>query len=229
MNEKSSVPPDAHDDASLNSAKAADAFASRRRLIRAGAGLVPVVSTLASRPAHAWQCRSPSAWGSLKANANTSLKNNAGHRAYTDETWTLANWKNNTARSATGYSAKPWVKLCENFSTIVTKETKTQGSFDHTKVTVSMLQAVMGIQVPSGLNPSVKCVDLMGSANFGSCCLAAQLNWILLSPLPKNDLEKCLSLVDLKNMAIGAYPAGSPWTQQQVRTYLTENYIVRAS
>lgn len=36
---------------------------SRRRLIRLGTTAVPVVATLARRPALAWHCQSPSAWG----------------------------------------------------------------------------------------------------------------------------------------------------------------------
>lgn len=203
--------------------------ASRRRLIRAGATAVPVVATLASRPAHAWSCKSPSAWGSLKANPNTSLRNNAGHQSYTDETWTLANWKANSARSDTGLTDKPWDKLKDKYPGIVTSATKTGGNFDYTKVTVAMLQSVVGIAVPTGVDTAAKCSGLMASSTFGSYCLAAQLNFILLSPLSQNQMENCLSLNDLKKMATGQYPPApsAPWSQSDVSAYLTQNYIVR--
>lgn len=204
---------------------------SKRRFIRAGAATVPVLATLTSRPAHAWACKSPSAWGSTKANPNTSHKNNAGHRKYSDETWTCANWRDNSGRTAIGISGKPWDKLQSTYPSIVNSQTTTKGKFDYTKVTVGVLRSVVGIQVPTGCSTSANCRTTIGNGGFVGCCIAAQLNFILLAPNAANDIEKCLTLSELKAMSRLAYPSSSSarWSSQMVLSYLNENWIIRVS
>ena len=68
-----------------------EAPARRRMLLKSIGTGSAVVASLASRPAYAWHCQSPSAWGSAQINPNTSLKNNPGHTSYVDETWTISN------------------------------------------------------------------------------------------------------------------------------------------
>lgn len=209
--------------------------ASRRRLVRAGASAVPVVATLASRPAHAWHCKAASAWGSVVANPNTSLKNNASQQVYSDETWTLTNWVQNTARSnAADVDSKPWNKLKKRFSGIDNSATRNKNDkFDHTLVTVSILRTnVSGFVNPAGASGGDKVVDVMrsGSADFVRYCIAAQLNFILLSPSGSNGIEQCLSLNDLRNMAKLKYPLdGPPWDDRMVVRYLNDNWIVRVA
>ena len=228
---KSGTPADSpRGESSVNSEGAAvQVSSSKRKFIRAGAASVPVLATLTSRPAHAWSCKSPSAWGSTKANPNTSHKDNAGHRNYSDETWTCANWKDNSSRTATGISGKPWDKLVSRYSAINVRATRTNGSFDYTKVTVDMLRSVVGLQVPIGCSTSANCRTTIGNGGFMGCCIAAQLNFILLAPNAANDIEKCLTLDELKSMSRLAYPSYSPWSSKMVLSYLNENWIVRVS
>lgn len=207
---------------------------SRRHLVRAGASAVPVIATLASRPAHAWHCKAASAWGSVVANPNTSLKNNGNHQLYSDETWTLTNWVENKGRSnVADVSGKPWNKLKNKFRGIErdpsTKDKK--GDFDYKLVTVGVLQShVSGFVSPVGASSGAKVVEVMkhSGADFARYCIAAQLNYILLSPGELNGMENCVTLNDLRNMALRTYPlAGQRWDDAMVVKYLNDNWIVR--
>jgi len=205
---------------------------SRRRLFRQGASVIAV--TLASRPVLAWHCQSPSAWGSVQINPNTSLKTNAGHNAYTDETWTISNWVSNTARNSFG---QPWVKLKQKFPSLSDASTKNKkGVFDYTKVTVKKLfDTVSGLGRPTGLSDTaiVKEVLSMGS-DLQKYTIVAQLNYVLLAPLSSpNDLDKCVTLLDLRQMASGSYSPPNmvnvTWGPLDIVDYLYNNWIVRPS
>lgn len=201
---------------------------SRRRLIKLGTAAVPVVATLASRPALAWHCQSPSAWGSELLNPNTSLKTNAGHQSYPDETWYISNWKDNVARPETGTNSLPWNKLKYKFPTLHDSSTTTSGSFDYTKVTVTKLTSITGIH-GAGANggATVKSILTSGTAHQ-KASIVAQLNYILLSPLGANEIEMCLSLDDLKKMSAGTYQtSGQTWDPAKVVQYLYNNWIAR--
>lgn len=204
---------------------------SRRRLFRQGASVVAV--TLASRPVLAWHCKSPSAWGSEQINPNTSLSTNAGHNSYTDETWTISNWVSNTARNNFG---QPWVKLKEKFPLLIDKSTKTNGSFDYKKVTVKKLFAtVSGLGRPTGLNDTAMVKDILSmGSDLQKYTIVAQLNYVLLAPLTSpNDLDKCVTLLDLRQMASGSYSPPNmvnvTWGAQDIVDYLYNNWIVRPS
>lgn len=186
---------------------------SKRRLVRAGFAAVPVVATLASRPAHAWQCRAPSAWSSIQTNPNTSHIGNAGHRAFTDETWTLTNWRNNTKRTQVSNSL-PWDVLKTRFGLTQTWNL----------INVSTVAAQCGINA-CGANGSRKVCDLMVASNFAGNLIAAQLNHVLLSA--SSDIDRCVSLKELQMMGASQYPTTSnPWSAAQVIDYLRQNYIV---
>jgi hypothetical protein len=207
-------------------------LAQRRRFIRLGSVGVPVVATLASKSAFAWHCKSPSAWGSEIINPNTSLKINAGHQRYPDETWYITNWRDNVARAAAGYGGKPWdvlkskssLKLNAPVSATVKK------SFDYSLVTVAeLIAAVPGIKIMA--SPSRKVKELLtNGTNLEKSTLVAQLNFCLLSPLSANELESCLNSSALQKMAMGTYtPAGinQTWDANKITKYLYENYIAR--
>ena len=68
-----------------------DLASARRRMLKRGIAVSPVVLTLVSRPVLAWHCKSPSAWGSEDMNPTTSLRTNEGHNSWLDETWTIGN------------------------------------------------------------------------------------------------------------------------------------------
>lgn len=201
---------------------------SRRRLIKLGTSAVPVIATLASRPALAWHCQSPSAWGSELLNPTTSLKTNAGHQQYPDETWYISNWKDNVARSATGTSSKPWNKLKSKFPSIYDSTTSTNGVFDYTKVTIAKLNTVTGVHV-AGANGALTVKTVLGSGtDLQKSTIVAQLNYILLSPYSANEIEMCLKLDEIKQMAAGTYTtSGETWDAAKVKQYLFNNWIAR--
>lgn len=202
---------------------------SRRRLFRQGASVVAV--TLASRPVLAWHCQSPSAWGSEQINPKTSQKANDGHKTYPDETWTISNWVDNTSRNNFG---NPWKKLKESYPSLYDASTKTNGKFDYTKVTVAKLfSSVPGMGRPGGLSDNAKVKEVLSiGSDLQKYTIVAQLNFILLAPLgAPNDLDKCVTLKDLSEMASGSY---SPlddskviWGPLEIKRYLYNNYIVR--
>jgi len=198
---------------------------ARRRLLKRGISIAPVVLTLASRPVLAWHCKSPSAWGSEQLNPNTSLKANAGHKSWADETWSISNWMNNTAYNGFG---KPWEKLYAKFPGI---KSNAGNSFDFRKVTVGKLSAT-GIGIPGGLNTDATVVSVLSSGGeFQKYIIVAQLNFLLLAPLASpNDLDMCISSIELKKMASGSYTPPNltvVWNSTDIKNYLYENWIVR--
>ena len=215
-----------------NSASSSSPSASvtRRRLLKLGTVSVPVVATLASRPALAWHCKSPSAWGSEIINPNTSLQTNAGHQSYPDETWYITNWKDNVARSNVGFSGKPWDVLLSKYPALKDASTTTSGKFDYTKVTVGKLKSTIG-GFASTASSSDKVVTVLASgSDLPKSTIVAQLNYILLSPLAANQIESCLSPQTLQAMANGTYSppgSGQVWSTSQIKTYLYNNYIAR--
>jgi hypothetical protein len=210
------------------------ASSSRRRLIKLGTTAAPIVATLVSKPALAWHCKSPSAWGSEILNPKTSLATNAGHQSYPDETWYISNWCNNTARSATGNANPPWTALRSKFTALKNnapsnKTNKT--SFDYTLCTMAELQAAIPGLKSAGASPSatVKSVLTSGS-DLQKSTIVAQLNYLILSPLVTNQMEKCLSSNALQQMATGSYsPSGSgqTWDAAKIKKFLYDNYMAR--
>jgi len=211
---------------------------ARRRLIKLGTAAVPVVATLTSRPAFAWHCQSPSAWGSEIINPNTSLKTNAGHRVYADETWTITNWTTNTPRIGSGLdddgvTGKPWSELLTVSSSLYNDQTKTKNSkgryyFDFQKVTVGHLVSfVSGFVNPGFSNDTL--VRNVTSSDPKTYPLIAQLNYIVLKQVKfNNDIDMCIKDGQLADMASGTYrESGQGWSSQKVKEYLYNNYIVR--
>lgn len=200
-----------------------DIASARRRMLKRGISVAPVVLTLASRPVLAWHCKTPSAWGSEQLDTNTSLKTNDGHTPWADETWTIGNWKGNTSR---GFG-RPWDKLYSSFPKIKSNN----GTFDYKKVTVEKLfqAGISGLKKPGAWGGDAKVVSLLGDT-FDTYIFVAQLNFLLLAPKSWNKLENCLSASDLQEMATGFYShpnLGTPWGQEEIKNYLYENWIVR--
>lgn len=193
---------------------------SRRRLITLGSAAVPVVATLASRPALAWHCQSPSAWGSEMLNPNTSLKTNQGHQSYPDETWYITNWKNNTARNST----KPWDRF---FAVHGSNASTAYG--DWTKITFQILSN-KGYLIPSGFNLTDKVKDKLQTTgyDFKTSVLVAQLNFKCTPPAWQSEMSSCLDFNDLKLMVTRSAPYNtSYWSEENIRVYLYNNWMAR--
>ena len=207
-----------------------EAPARRRMLLKSIGTGSAVVASLASRPAYAWHCQSPSAWGSAQINPNTSLKSNPGHASYVDETWTISNWADNSTRSATGVSSTPWNYLLGRYSGL-----KAACGNKSAKITIAMLCSHTGIQSPSGAVSTDYVRKVLsggaGATDHVKYLLVAQLNYLLLSPLARNEIEKCMATsAELKSMANGSYspPGGQPsWDMSQIKTYIYNNWIAR--
>lgn len=205
----------------------------RRRLIKLGAATVPVVLTLASRPVLAWHCKSPSAWGSEQINPNTSLKTNPGHNSYADETWTIVNWRDNTARPAVGTASQPWTMLYNSYPKLK-NDSGNLGlpGIDWDGITVARLFAKVPIARPAGLadTTTIKTV-LTSGTDFQKYIICAQLNYLLLSSL--NDMDLCITSEELKKMANGFYsPPNMPsvtWMEPDIVSYLHNNWFTRPS
>lgn len=204
---------------------------SRRRLIKLGAAAVPVIATLTSRPAFAWSCQSPSAWGSELINPNTSLKNQAGHQSYSNEAWYISDWRDNLARSTAGYSNAPWAVLNTKYPTLSDKTTQTKGKFDYTKVTIAKLQTTVAGLNCANASGQVTVKDVLTSgSDLQKSTIVAQLNYLLLSPLSGNELEKCFPPGELQKMASGSYSPsglGVTWDSTKIKQYLFDNWIAR--
>ena len=69
-NHNDQTAPDASSSDSVIAGQELKKAASRRRLLKTGVSVAPIVLTLASRPVLAWHCKSTSAWGSEQLNAN---------------------------------------------------------------------------------------------------------------------------------------------------------------
>lgn len=230
---------------------AVPASASRRKIFRKiGLVAVPVVATLASRPVLAWHCRTPSMWGSLVMNPNTSLRTNDGHQTgYKDENWSIAGWRSNSIRSATGVLDRPWAYLLSSGvnkaaflrASLVNASTGSGNTvryvpysstptryLDTQIVTVNELVGATGIILPAGVLGSSKVYDVLNSSSFGAHLLVAQLNFRLLFPLKSNLMELCFNLGDLQQMATGFYSPTNNinWGQQEIVDYLQNNWVV---
>jgi hypothetical protein len=194
---------------------------SRRKLIKLGASAVPVVATLASQPALAWHCKSPSAWGSLQKNPNTSLKNNAAQTTtYPDETWYITNWANNTKRSDMLTLGFPWSKFFAKYTGIAS--TRSNNSM---LVTAADLAGISGFKIPSGFNGVVR--TLLGSGTaFQKAVVVAQLNYYCTPVSAQNQMSMCVKPTDLGAMAQRSSPFTSPtWSDQDIVDYLKNNYF----
>ena len=209
---------------------------ARRRLMKLGTAAVPVVATLASRPALAWHCQSPSAWGSEILNPNTSLKTNAGHKTYIDETWTINNWKTNTPRTAVDLASgsdagAPWTELvraCPGLLSIGSCNPTINGKKTF-KYNLVKVQDLVGCGFVNPGFASSQIVKDISSADDKTYALIGQLNYAVLKLARfKNDIDMCLKDGQLTSMAGGTYTEnGTHWDLAKVKNYLYNNWIVR--
>ena len=123
----------------------------------------------------------------------------------------------------------PWHKLYQRYPGINSND----GDFKFKKVTVAKLFAA---GIPDLVRPSswgdgaATVVSLLSPGSFQTYTLVAQLNFLLLSPVASNQIEKCVTALDLKEMASGSYSPRNlttvTWGPVEIQKYLTENWIV---
>jgi hypothetical protein len=221
MIDESKKPADSESTGHEFEAARATKIASRRRLIKLGTAVVPVVATLASRPALAWHCQSPSAWGSEMLNPNTSLKTNVGHQSYQDETWYVSNWKDNSARKST----KPWDRFFDVHGNNCVSSSSPR---DPTKVKFSHLTS-LGYKVPSGFTSTDEVMTkLVSSSDYKTSVLVAQLNYRCTPSAWQSEMNMCIDFDGLKKMAARDAPYNTQaWVQENIRVYLYNNWLAR--
>ncbi len=201
----------------------------RRRLLKRGASAVVV--TMASRPVLAWHCKSPSVTASEALNPYTSLaKKNASTRIWADETWGLREWMGNLVRTSNNNgvtewweSSKPWSVFLQRASLGIAYQNV---KFEHL--------AAVGISPPSGMGTlsAVKYLSSSSVPTWKKRVLVAQLNLFTLtgpnSGWLSNDLDNCVTMQQLNEMATGSYlVAGKTWNSTDISNYLFNNWMAR--
>lgn len=194
---------------------------SRRRLIKLGAAGVPVVATLTSSPALAWNCKNPSAWGS---NVVASQKTNASNVPREYESWYIANWKSN---SRTGTKlGKPWDVLKTTYTSL--------SSSAYTDITLGQLKGVNAIVAyPRGGTADTKAVTILnGGDTFAIAILVAMLNstvgpyrTVVLGCV--SDSLKNNQLIAMSQLQYAPPGGGAKWDESKTITYLSENWLAR--
>jgi len=215
---------------------------SRRRLIKLGASAAPVVATLVSKPALAWHCQTPSAWGSLKANPRTSLAARDNLLPFPDECWSISDWGANSSRSSSGYSDPPWTVLANRFPQLknvaANPKKHTAAYCNPVILTVAQLTtALAGTDFQTMANGNLTIPQLFAGASVHRSTIVAQLNFLLCAPLG-NQMEVCLSPqatrnitkipLSLQNMALRRYSPGKGiafWSDATTIEYLSKNWM----
>jgi len=202
---------------------------ARRRLLKRGASAV--VITMASRPVLAWHCKSPSVVASEALNPNTSLaQKNASKRIWADETWGLKEWKGNVVRTSDGNSVTEWWEASKPWSVFLQRASL---SIPYQNVKLGHLTAT-GISPPAGMG-TMSAVQFLSSSSvteWKKRVLVAQLNLFTLtgpnSGWLSNDLDNCVTMDQLNQMATGSYVvAGQTWGSSQISSYLYNNWMAR--
>ncbi len=200
---------------------------SRRKLIRLGAAVVPVVATLTSQSALAANCISTSAWGS------DQISNSASHKARHDARavavitgFTISAW--NTASSPVTALTPQWTAFKAAYPGFTNFGPAANRSFRQSEVTFAQLQNLDPAKFkiptgPTGFTLTDKVVGKLTSSD-ASFFLVAQLNFAVGQKPP----TQCITDTDWGLIVAGMYPTtGSPWTLAQTALYLRSNFIVQ--
>ncbi|UXH78753.1 hypothetical protein [Roseateles amylovorans] len=197
----------------------------RRRFIQAG--VVPVGLTLASRPVMAWHCNTTSAWGSavlrnggasVQARAEAAVLNNT-------ECWTISNWASNSIRSQVSSTA-PWAYVVARWYS--------GKSVTHAQNKLTVDKLYPGTLKNVASNTNVYQLLKTDPGGWGSMMLVARLNTLFAG----HRVAECVlsngqdMLLTMASQGPNAFrpsnSTGSPWTEAEIRRYLSENYLVRA-
>lgn len=188
---------------------------SRRKLIRLGAAVVPVVATLTSQSALAANCISTSAWGSdqISGSASQTARHNANGFTVTPR-FTISQW--NAARTGgSNTETAPWAALRVAYSTLPNNQNN---------ITFANLVtlAPTKFKTPTAFSAGAKVVGSLGNNNE-SYFVVGQLNFAAnLKPPPG-----CVTDAVWLSIVAGTYPtSGNPWTLAQIVLYLKNNFLV---
>jgi len=188
----------------------AGASVGRRRLLKLGAGAVPVSLTLVSRPVHAFACNTTSAWGSVQINNVASVQANAESKATIVNVWTLADWVNNTAGTP---GAQPWSQV--GLDGANTGTWTLTDAFSHVNLGAIYPVPLTGSENFMGI--------LMNGSEYHKYMVVAMLNSKLLNP-GAND---CLAPSHLDEMRRLVFAPGgaTAWSEEKIVEYLQGNVV----
>lgn len=207
------------------------ASARRRRLLKIGGAAVPAALTLTSRPVMAWDCNTASMWGSVQGISTTHssygrsrVGSGTNQALFADETYTKANWVNNTSRA--GLPSSPWTAVgCASNKTGRWKDFKTL-----------LISDVIGAPIAGVTSSQLLWNYLKNSTDeYGYLMVVAWLNYTALVTKTgaTPGLGKCLKPQSTNNLTwmgtVGsgsvAGPDGRSWNKARVVSYLKGNYI----
>ena len=190
---------------------------TRRKLIRLGAAVVPVVATLTSQSALAANCISTSAWGS------DQISNSASQKARHDiqgvlvtQGYTITAW--NAARTGgPATETLPWTALRAVYSTLPNNQNNiTFGNLVNLAPTK--------FNTPTGFFGTDKVVGSLINDDK-SFFAVAQLNFVLPAFKPP---ASCITDANWALILAGNYPTpGSAWSLAQIALYLKNNGFVQ--
>ncbi len=193
------------------------ASARRRRLIKMGAGAVPVAMTLASRPVMATNCITASAWGSVQGLAGTSQYNRAlSKKVLISGAYTVSQWSNSSS-------------ICGGWTTLGCNT-----AAKRTDYLLSTLLSGTNVSSTAGLNSGLKVWTILTTpstySSYQRTVVTAWLNWKI-----STTSRTCLSsttdqtvnrLRELGNIGSGGTQLwGKLWYPADAVTYLTSNYL----
>lgn len=205
----------------------------RRRLIKLGAGSVPVALTLASRPVFAAsQCNTTSAWGSaILMNGGASVRARATSTQLTASGWTMRAITGNLAQTGVGGGIPPWQVIYNQRYNGTQHDGLTDSQYAQMHLLVSDV-------FPGGLSgyagtPTTVYDVLLANSNtkdFVPCLLAARINALYGSA----SISQCLSNQKgedlLAQMATGQFlpsnGGSTSWNKDDIILYLLKNSIV---
>jgi hypothetical protein len=202
------------------------ALPSRRKLIRLGAAVVPVVATLTSQSALATNCISGSAWGSDQLSNSASQKARHDSRAVPVTAGRKISEWNAVSSSPTALTV-PWTAFKNSYPNFKNFGPTSNRTFRQSEVTFDQLQALDSakFKVPAGFALTDKVVGNLVN-NDRSFFMVGQLNFASNLKPP----TQCVTDSDWGKIVSGVYPTtGSPWSLTQTAQYLRNNFIVQAS
>jgi len=205
--------------------------ARRRRLIKMGAGVIPVALTLNSRPVLATtqgKCFSASAWGSIQTLVGTNASQYArkSTNAPTVSCYTKAEWCATSNGNPTCAGWKVSSISCANLALATVKS-----------YTVSKACGSSG--GTAGFNGGNSVWTMLNSPNYSDAQKAVLVAWLnfRISTTTKTDVcvidsfssNQLTALGNIVKAGGGKGPDGKLWTPNDVKNYLHINYIGRLS
>lgn len=234
--------------------KSAQALA-RRRWLRSGLKATPVVvASLAARPALAWHCIAPSAWGSINpGNGDVNFATLSGSltRFHPVDFGVVFQFSDFATASGSGWTYLKGTNGTNNrFSKFPNnlpagkKKEYLQGTYSNSTIyppiaalTVDGLCAGLGITTPSGSGSSAPLAMIatgrnggVGQVPFGASMLIALINLKFKNSTLPGSCYIAGGVNVIEAMASGSYtPSGQtqPWTKGDIADYLHYNWFAR--